>query len=247
MDDAQNSSLVDRRLEGSMPGREATPARADSAEQPAGPYISGPAASFLVQLAIAMHAVAERQRGHIDVLIAERAAAQRDRTRARASLEAGELRRLAADDLKGIAEWSETEAARIRDEARRRTDERRAALEDYLRRHEAIIDAEIGSVDEAIANYRRSLDGFFARLGASMDPSEIARYAESVPHMPDLDEIRANARVEAVAATVIEAGTSHDATPPGHEVRPANTHLVGVMDHRSGELDRQPSYSSPDV
>jgi hypothetical protein len=246
MDDAQNPSLVDRASEDGLQGRGAAPARTAAVDGTGSRSNPGPAAGFLVQLALAMHAVAERQRGRIDDAIAERAAAQRDRTRARARLEAGELRRLADDDLKGIAEWSETEVARIRDEARRRTDERRAALEEYLRRHEAIIEAEIGSVDEAIADYRGRLDQFFGRLGATMDPSEIARHAEFVPPMPDLEEIRSSARAEAVAATTNEAGTRYHATPTDYVDRAGNTPLVGVMGEASREQDRDASLSVPD-
>ena len=246
MDEAQNPSLVDRPSEDSLPGLGANPTRAYGADPAVSDSERGLAADFLVQLASAMHAVAGRQRGRIDAVITERAAAQLYRTRARASLEANELRRLANDDLNGIAEWSETEVARIRDESRRRTDERRAALEDYLRRHEAIIDAEIGSLDEAIVDYRRKLDGFFGQLSASMDPSEIARNAESVPRMPDLDEIRANARAAAVAATYNEAGSSYDTTPAEDGDPAANTPLVGVMDHGPAEVDRQPSFFSPE-
>jgi hypothetical protein len=246
MDDAQNPSLVNRGSEDGLLGRGATPATTAVADGAGSRSKPGPAAGFLVQLALAMHAVAERQRGRIDDVIAERAAAQRDRTRARARLEAGELRRLADDDLKGIEEWSEAEVARIRDEARRRAEERRAALEEYLRRHEAIIEAEIGSVDRAIADYRGTLDQFFARLGASMDPSEIARHAESVPAMPDLEEIRSSARAEAVAATTSEAGTRYQATPAEYVDRTGDTPLVGVMGEGLRGEERDPSLSVAD-
>ena len=153
---------------------------------------------FLVALAMAMHAAADQERERLAVVVAEDGAMHVERARARASVEAEELRRLADEDLERISEWSAAEIERIYSEAAHRADERRSALDDYIRRHEAIIDTEIQGVDGALAEYRETLQQFFSELTASTDPAEIARRAGTLPPPPDLDEVRANARAEAV-------------------------------------------------
>jgi hypothetical protein len=153
---------------------------------------------FLVALAKAMHAAADQERERLAVVVEEDGAVHVERARARASVEAEELRRLADEDLERISEWTAAEIERIHTEAARRADERRSALDDYLRRHEAIIDTEIQGVDGALAGYRETLEQFFSELTASTDPAEIARRAGTLPPPPDLDEVRASARAEAV-------------------------------------------------
>ena len=153
---------------------------------------------FLVALATAMHAAADQERQRLAVVVAEDGAMHVERARARASVEAEELRRLADEDLERISEWSAAEIERIYSEAAHRADERRSALDDYIRRHEAIINTEIQGVDGALADYRETLQQFFSELTASTDPAEIARRAGTLPPPPNLDEVRANARAEAV-------------------------------------------------
>jgi hypothetical protein len=170
---------------------------------------------FLVELAEAMHAAADQERERMELVVADEGAAHVERARARAAVEAEELRRLADEDLERISEWSATEIERIHGEAARRADERRSALDDYLRRHEAIIDTEIQGVDSALAEYRLTLQQFFAELTASTDPAEIARRAGTLPPVPDLDEVRANARAAAVGRFAQE--TAPDDAAEGDE------------------------------
>ena len=153
---------------------------------------------FLVELAKAMHAAADQERERMELVVADEGAAHVERARARASVEAEELRRIAEEDLDQISEWSASEIERIHSEAARRAAERRSALDDYIQQHEAIIDTEIQGVDSALAQYRLTLQEFFAELTASTDPAEIARRAGTLPPPPDLDEVRANARAAAV-------------------------------------------------
>jgi hypothetical protein len=155
--------------------------------------------TFLAELARAMHAAAERERERIDEVVTKEAAEQVEKSRSRAAAETEELRRLAEEDVARIKEWSRTEIERIRRDADRRTDERRRNLEGYLVKHESIIATEIDGVDTAIRGYRAALDRFFDEFTSSTDPADIARRAGSLPAPPDLDEVRATARVNAVS------------------------------------------------
>jgi hypothetical protein len=154
---------------------------------------------FLAELARAMQAAAERERERIDEVVTKEAAEQVEKSRSRAAAETEELRRLAEEDVARIKEWSRTEIERIRRDADRRTDERRKNLEVYLTKHESIIATEIDGVDTAIRGYRATLDRFFDEFTSSADPADIARRAGSLPTPPDLDEVRATARVNAIA------------------------------------------------
>jgi hypothetical protein len=155
--------------------------------------------AFLAELARAMQAAAEREREHIDEVLAKEAAEQVEKSRSRAAAETEELRRLAEEDVAQIKAWSRTEIERIRRDAERRTDERRKNLEVYLAKHESILATEIDGVDTAIRGYRAALDRFFDEFTSSTDPADIAGRAGSLPAPPDLDEVRATARVNAIA------------------------------------------------
>jgi hypothetical protein len=155
--------------------------------------------AFLAELARAMQAAAERERERIDEVVTKEAAEQVEKSRSRAAAETEELRRLAEEDVARIKEWSRTEIDRIRRDADRRTDERRKNLEAYIVKHESIIATEIDGVDSAIRGYRAALDRFFDEFTSSTDPADIARRAGSLPAPPDLEEVRATARVNAVS------------------------------------------------
>ena len=156
--------------------------------------------AFLAELARAMQAAAERERERIDEVVTKEAAEQVEKSRSRAAAETEELRRLAEDDVARIKESARAEIERIRRDADRRTDERRKSLESYLAKHESIIATEIEGVGIAIRGYHAALDRFFDEFTSSTDPADIARRAGSLPAPPDLDEVRATARVNAVAA-----------------------------------------------
>jgi hypothetical protein len=156
--------------------------------------------SFLDELARAMQAAADRERERIAAAVAEDATANVTRARARGAAETGELRRMAEEDVAGIGAWLKSEIERVRREAARRTDERRADLDAYLRQHDSIIESEVASVDAAVGDYRTTLDRFFGDLGQATNPSDIASRAGHLPSPPDLEAVRAAARADAVAA-----------------------------------------------
>lgn len=174
--------------------------------------------AFLAELARAMQAAAERERERIDEVVTKEAAEQVEKSRSRAAAETEELRRLAEEDVARIKASSRAEIERIRRDADRRTDERRKNLEAYLAKHESIIATEIDGVGAAIRGYHDALDRFFVDFTSSTDPADIARRAGSLPAPPDLDVVRATARVNAVAAL---ANASDDAAAESMTDEPA--------------------------
>jgi hypothetical protein len=188
-----------------------------------------PIKDFLTGLARAMHEAAATERDRIELTVAEYAAQNVEKAHSRAALEADALRHSADEDINGIEAWAAGEIKRIRADAVRRSEERRADLESYLERHAAIIDAEVAGVNVAVADYHATLDQFVDDLGGSADPSDIARRAESMPTPPDLDLVRAQSRAAAIArieamdsgsaadagSTDTTSGTPTDATGPG--------------------------------
>lgn len=180
--------------------------------------------TFLLELARAMQAAAQREQERIARVVADEATRQIETTRTRAAAEAEELRRLAETDVERIQAWAAAEIERIRSEAERRTAERRQDLETYLARHQSIIATEIDGVDAAVREYDRVLAQFFDDLAAMTDPADIVRRAGSLPTMPDLDTVRASARAAAVAE-VADAERAAESSPGGE-----GTTAVGVMD-----------------
>jgi hypothetical protein len=178
-----------------------------------------PVQSFQAELARAMQAAAVRERQRIATTLADDATVQVEKVKTRAATETAELRRLAEEDVKGIADWSAAEIERIRRETARRTEERRASLEEHIVRHGGIIEREIGSVDRAVRDYTATLDDYFGQLAGSSDPAEIARLAGELPSPPDLQEVRAIARSTAVAEASSDADDG-DGDGPGGAITP---------------------------
>jgi hypothetical protein len=204
---------------------------------------TGPTGSLLDGLAQAMHTALRREREHIDDIVASDARVHTDKVRARAALEAAELRRMADDEVSQIEAWKAGEVKRIRREAARRTKERRADMASFLERHDRIIETEIAGLEAAVVDYSATLATFVDNLSATEDPGEIARRADFVPSPPDMDDVRARARAKAMAAldqvafdvpddgpTAEETGPVdvEPATPPASE--PASDPGVAVME-----------------
>lgn len=196
---------------------------------------------FREELARAMQSAAERERLRIEASVDEDASGHVQKVRTRAAAEAGELKRLAEDDVTGIRSWAKSEIERIRGEADAQMSERRDRLEQHLVQHASIIDGEIVRVSEAVEGYRHELDAFFARLAAERDPSEIARLADTVPGPPDFELIRAVARADAVgrlaeleasgtASAPEEAPAEVSAESAGGASPEGEPELVPVMD-----------------
>jgi hypothetical protein len=170
--------------------------------------------SFLAGLAAAMRETAVRERDRISGVVAEDASAHVEKVRSRAAIETEELRRLAEEDVTHIEQWRAEEIDRIKAEAAQRIDDRRSSLDEYLKQHDAIIETEIQGVDDAVKGFEATLDRFFAELAEETDPSAIVRQAGLLPTPPDLDEIRATARANAMAKLAdADAGGSFETAP----------------------------------
>jgi hypothetical protein len=224
-------------------------------------------ASFLAEIARAMRAAAVQERERIAGAIAESTAAHEQKVRDRGSTEATELRRLADEDVSSIETTAAAEIQRIKEDSERRVAERRGELAEYLERHAALIETEIGRVRGAVDDYGAELDGFFGRLDEEQSPAEIARLAGQLPQPPDMDHVGAVARAEAVAAIADEAAQAEAAQAaeaaraveaaegegmPVGEASPegaAEPEVVAVMDPDVGEpvMSDAPAEAEPEA
>ena len=181
-------------------------------------------ASFLAEIARAMRSTAIQERERIAATVADTTAAHEQKVRERGASEASELRKMGDDDVAGIERAAAEEIQRIKTDAERRIAERRGELSDHLERHAGLIETEISRVHGAVDDYGAELDGFFGRLAEEQSPAEIARLAGLLPEPPDLDQVGANARADAVNEI---AGETTEATQ-------ADGDVVGVMGAEAG-------------
>lgn len=191
------------------------------------------------EIARAMQVAADRERERIDAGMGEEETAQVEKIFSRASAEAAELSRHADEDVGQVNAWYKDQVKRIRAEADRQIDDRRAGLEQSLTHHGSLIEAEIESVHVAVQGYRGSLNAFFGRLAEERDPSAIARLAGDLPDPPDLDDVRAEARSAAMQA--LEQGGTETPEPVDKGATNGNARngrerdLVPVMDRDAAE------------
>lgn len=220
-------------------GEAVTPIAAEAA--PAGeaaPPVArrpSPLDSLKAEIARAMQNAAERERERIDAGFGEEETVQVEKIFTRAAAEAAELSKHADDDVSVVNAWYKDQIKRLRAEADRQIDERRMRLEESLTHHGSLIEAEIESVHLAVAGYRASLGAFFDRLAGERDPSAIARLAGDLPEPPDLDDVRAEARSDAMHALAqeTEAETpqpSDRGSSDGGGMTGSERELVPVMD-----------------
>lgn len=162
-------------------------------------------ASFLAEIARAMRATAIQERERISTTVADSTVAHEQKVRDRAASEANELRKLADGDVERIEQTAADEIQRIQADAERQVGDRRSELTNHLERHAALIETEVGRIRGAVDDYGAELDGFFGRLAEEQDPAEIARLAGMLPEPPDLDQVGADARADAVGQIAAEA------------------------------------------
>jgi len=198
----------------------------DEMGQPARPDLK---ASFLGEIARAMRSTAVQERDRIASAVTERSAAHEQKVRDRGATEATELRRLADVDVEQIQRTADEEVARIKADAERQIGERRGTLADHLDRHAALVETEIGRVRGAVDDYSAELDGFFGRLAEEQSPAEIARLAGQLPEPPDLDEVGATARADAINQIVDEEAGQAAADAVVAEAPAPEPTVVAVM------------------
>jgi len=226
--ESEAPEMTDDAIAGDPPQDEAT--ADDDMAQSARPDLK---ASFLGEIARAMRSTAVQERDRIASAVTERSAAHEQKVRDRGATEATELRRLADVDVEQIQRTADEEVARIKADAERQIGERRGTLADHLDRHAALVETEIGRVRGAVDDYNAELDGFFGRLAEEQSPAEIARLAGQLPEPPDLDEVGATARADAINQIVDEeagqaaadaAAAEGQSPAPGSEAA-----VVGIM------------------
>ena len=206
----------------------AADADADMASAPAKPELT---ASFLAEISRAMRTAAVQERDRISATVADNTVVHEQKVRDRGAAEATELRRNADEDIAGIERTSAEEIERIKAEAERRIGERRSELTDHLERHATLVETEVGRIRGALDDYSAELDGFFGRLAEEQNPAEIARLAALLPEPPDLDQVGAMARADAVAEIADEPAEAEPAADAGDAAPDAG---VGVMADDAG-------------
>jgi len=221
--ESEAPEMTDDALAGDPPQDKET---ADDMAQSARPDLK---ASFLGEIARAMRSTAVQERDRIASAVTERSAAHEQKVRDRGATEATELRRLADVDVEQIQRTADEEVARIKADAERQIGERRGTLADHLDRHAALVETEIGRVRGAVDDYSAELDGFFGRLAEEQSPAEIARLAGQLPEPPDLDEVGATARADAINQIVDEEAGQAAADAVVAEAPAPEPTVVAVM------------------
>jgi len=198
----ESGSTANELLTESPTGEPSTDAEADAVELEVVSTIasvddSDSHAALLGDLARAMHDAADARRERTLDAVERRRAVHIQEITERGAGEADELRQQAEGEVAGIQEWADAEIERIQAERERRAEARQRELDALLDRHEAQIEWEIESIEAAVAGHRSELDTFFARLGSESDVTIIARHAQNVPQLPDLEGISRAARARA--------------------------------------------------
>jgi len=222
--ESEAPEMTDDAIAGDPPQDEAT--ADDDMAQSARPDLK---ASFLGEIARAMRSTAVQERDRIASAVTERSAAHEQKVRDRGATEATELRRLADVDVEQIQRTADEEVARIKADAERQIGERRGTLADHLDRHAALVETEIGRIRGAVDDYSAELDGFFGRLAEEQSPAEIARLAGQLPEPPDLDEVGATARADAINQIVDEEAGQAAADAAAAEAPAPEPAVVAVM------------------
>jgi len=231
-------------------------ADADAQEPEVGPTSAGvdgadSHADLLSDLAQAMHDAADARRAQTLEAVELRRAVHVQTIRERGADESVGLRAQSENDVAGIEAWAAAEIERIHAERERRNEARQRELDALLDRHDAQIEWEIESIEAAVASHRSELDTFFTRLGTESDVTIIARLAQNVPQLPDLEGISAAARARAAVgrsaglpsmarvaeideAPAAAAGPAEAASDLGDEDEVVDEdRLIGVMDPAS--------------
>jgi hypothetical protein len=145
----------------------------------------GESTDFLRSLVAAMRGVAETSR---DASLAELRTAIDVRLEAlsiQASETESDLRRRAELDLTSVADWERTEIERIRAEAERKRETRRAKLEQQLSEHRISSERDAEATRNRLAEHEEDLAAFFAQLSEITDPAAFVAAAKRMPRAPE--------------------------------------------------------------
>lgn len=186
---------------------------------------------FLRNLVEAMRHVAEETRSKsvvelrasVDDHIRELRSASEDR--------AGAMRKLAEDEVAAVSAWEEAEIERVRTEAQRRSEERRARLDTEVAEDAAQTERDIDQTKERATAYEGELDTFLAKLAEIRDPAEFVSTAQRMPP-PPLASSSGEAEATAVRSRLAALGAERSAAAP--TPRPAATEAVAADVNAAG-------------
>jgi hypothetical protein len=153
------------------------------APEPRMPRRDNPLVAGLVK---AMREAAIASREETSARLQAEATARVEAIRARATIEATDLRKRADDDVAAIREWSKAEIARIRQQTDDKIETRKTELGAETGRHAGSVDRLVDEVQTTVSVFEADMDRFFKRLLAEDDPARLATLAEQAPDPPDL-------------------------------------------------------------
>jgi hypothetical protein len=207
-----------------------------SAPDAAPPLAAAPAstpeesAEFLRNLVDAMRGVAETSRDAsvgelreaVDTRIAE--------LQAGAAETADELRRKSELDVAAVGDWERSETERIREEAERKRNDRRAQLERQLGEAQAATDRDVEATRKRLADHEQKLTAFFAELSNITDPAAFVVAARKMPQAPEL-----TAPAPAASPPAPSAATPAADTMPPADATPADDPRLAAMGFTPGQ------------
>ena len=201
---------------------------------------------FQVDLARAMRAAAETARLESVERLAVDSKARVEAIRASSTDAGTELRQRADDDIAEIREWSKGELARIRSETDAKITDRKSWLEHEIQANEDAVQTRVAAVAARVAAFESELDGFFKRLAAESDPTQIAAIAQTLPDVPSLDdEWIEPSETLAVTAAHGEPSAGSAATTP--ESANGTDSAATLSDSESDESDESDGSDIPEA
>jgi hypothetical protein len=143
---------------------------------------------FLADLAVAMRSAAEAGRESTVEQCRANAETYVQSLRDEGATGAGDLRKVAADDVAVIRDQSRQIAQDLRDETERRIAQRQALLASSLAEFDAAMAVGLERAERLTAAFEGELATFFERLGEESDPTVFASLAAHAPDPPDFGE-----------------------------------------------------------
>jgi hypothetical protein len=143
---------------------------------------------------------------------------------------ADELRRKSELDVAAVGDWERSETERIREEAERKRNDRRAQLERQLGEAQAATDRDVEATRKRLADHEQKLTAFFAELSNITDPAAFVVAARKMPQAPEL-----TAPAPAASPPAPSAATPAADTMPPADATPADDPRLAAMGFPPGQ------------
>jgi hypothetical protein len=191
---------------------------------------------FLRNLVDAMRHVAEEARSKSVVELRASVDDHIRELRSASEERAGAMRKLAEDEVAAVGSWEETEIERVRAEAKRRSEERRARLDTEVADDASQTEREIDQTRERATAYEGELDSFLTKLAEIRDPAAFVTAAQRMPAPPlpptsgSADDTTVSARLAAlgVERPSVEAPAAAPETAPATDAPAAEEASAAV-------------------